>query len=81
MALVFDDRRRKADVKALEICTVYRLDRKIFKKCFPTDTPAYKYLLEVAKKRNEEIEAHEEKYKKTLLARLITAKRKQKHIS
>lgn len=80
MALVNEDRRRKADVRALEICTVYRLDRKIFKKCFPVNTPAYNYLLEVAKRRKEEIETHEEKYKKTLLDRLLKTKRYGKHI-
>lgn len=54
-AIIFPDRKRLETVIALEVCELVRLDRRDFKRMFPTTSILYKRLENVAKQRYEKI--------------------------
>lgn len=74
IALVSKDQKRTADVIAIEICTVYRLDRKAFVTCIAPHAEVYERLEYLATVRREQTHLIEELHKKYIMERL-TAKR------
>ncbi|PBC27768.1 Potassium/sodium hyperpolarization-activated cyclic nucleotide-gated channel [Apis cerana cerana] len=54
-AIIFPDRKRLETVIALEVCELVRLDRRDFKRMFPTTSILYKRLENVAKERYQKI--------------------------
>lgn len=68
IALLMKDQKRIANVIAIEICEVYRLDRKNFKTCFVNNTELYKKIEKIAHERREKTLILEELHKKYILA-------------
>ncbi|KAJ3644508.1 hypothetical protein Zmor_022233 [Zophobas morio] len=54
IALVFPNRKTSANIIALEICEVYKLDRKSFKKCLESQADLYKRIQLEAQRRLKE---------------------------
>lgn len=73
IALVSKDQKRTADVVAIEICQVYRLDRKAFITCIASHNEVYERLEYLANVRREQTRLIEELHKKYIMERL-TAK-------
>lgn len=69
VSLIIKDQKRIATVVAIEICEVYKLDRKKFRQCFKTCPHVYKKMEELAEKRLEITVVLEELYKKYLADR------------
>ncbi|KAJ3655964.1 hypothetical protein Zmor_015071 [Zophobas morio] len=67
ISLVFKDKRRTANIVAVEICEVYKLDRRIFRNCFRSNSSLYKILEEVAKERMEVTQMFEDVHAKTFM--------------
>ncbi|KAJ3655963.1 hypothetical protein Zmor_015070 [Zophobas morio] len=67
ISLVFKDKRRTANIVAVEICEVYKLDRRIFRNCFKSNSSLYKILEEVAKERMEVTQMFEDVHAKTFM--------------
>lgn len=68
VALLMKDQKRIANVLAIEICEVYRLDRKSFKTCFLNNPDLYRNLERVAQDRRERTMILEDLHKKYLMA-------------
>lgn len=66
MSLIIKDQKRIATVVAIEICEVYKLDRRQFKQCFKSCPQVYKKMEELAERRLEITVVLEELYKKYL---------------
>lgn len=73
IALISKDQKRTADVLAIEICQIYRLDRKPFLNCIATHDEVYNKLENLADIRKEQTRLIEELHKKYIMERL-TAK-------
>ncbi|KAJ3644510.1 hypothetical protein Zmor_022235 [Zophobas morio] len=54
IVLLFPHKKTTANIIALEICEVYKLDRKSFKKCLENQADLYKKIQEEAKRRLKE---------------------------
>ncbi|XP_044267528.1 potassium/sodium hyperpolarization-activated cyclic nucleotide-gated channel 1-like [Tribolium madens] len=67
ISLVFKDKRRTANIVAVEICEVYKLDRRAFKNCFKTNSELYKMLEDVANERMEITQMYEDVHTKTFM--------------
>lgn len=67
ISLVFKDKRRTANIVAVEICEVYKLERKAFKNCFKTNTKLYRMLEDVANERMEITQMFEDVHAKTFM--------------
>lgn len=66
VSLIIKDQKRIATVVAIEICEVYKLERRKFKQCFKNCPQVYKKMEEYAEKRLEITVVLEELYKKYL---------------
>lgn len=62
------DQKRIANVIAIEICEVYRLDRKNFKTCFVNNVDLFRKVERIAQDRRERTLMLEELHKKYLMA-------------
>ncbi|XP_017777441.1 PREDICTED: potassium/sodium hyperpolarization-activated cyclic nucleotide-gated channel 1-like [Nicrophorus vespilloides] len=69
IALISKDQKRVANVVAIEICEIYRLDRRNFRNCFPTNSVFYKKIEQIAQERMEKTVLLEELHKKYVLER------------
>lgn len=67
IALVIKDQVRIANVVAIEICEVHRLDRNDFKKCFRASADLYRQIEQVAMERRDETTLVDELHKQYLL--------------
>nr|XP_033339699.1 potassium/sodium hyperpolarization-activated cyclic nucleotide-gated channel 3-like [Megalopta genalis] len=67
VALLVPDQRRVASVIAIEVCEVYRLDRKDFRKCIAVHTELFAKLEEIASERIQRAVDIEEQHKRYLL--------------
>jgi CRP-like cAMP-binding protein len=67
ISLVFKDKRRTANIIALEICEVYKLDRKIFRNTFKASSQLFNMLEEVANERLEITQMFEDVHAKTFM--------------
>ncbi|CAH1367908.1 unnamed protein product [Tenebrio molitor] len=67
ISLVFKDKRRTANIIALEICEVYKLDRKVFRSIFKTSSQLFSMLEEVANERLEITQMFEDVHAKTFM--------------
>ncbi|KAK5641304.1 hypothetical protein RI129_009851 [Pyrocoelia pectoralis] len=68
VALIMKDQKRIANVYALEICEVYRLDRKHFKTCCMYNTQFCKKLEKIAEERREQTALLEDLQKQYLIS-------------
>lgn len=67
ISLVFKDKRRTANIVAIEICEVYKLDRRAFKNCFKANSSMLAALEDVARERLEITQMYEDVHKKLFL--------------
>lgn len=67
ISLIFKEKRRTANIMALEICEIYKLDRRAFKNCFKKDTALYKILENVAIERLGVTKMFEEVHARTFM--------------
>ncbi|XP_078038495.1 potassium/sodium hyperpolarization-activated cyclic nucleotide-gated channel 1 [Augochlora pura] len=67
VALLVPDQRRVASVIAIEVCEVYRLDRKDFRKCIAVHTELFAKLENIASERIQRAVDIEEQHKRYLL--------------
>ncbi|XP_076289994.1 potassium/sodium hyperpolarization-activated cyclic nucleotide-gated channel 1 [Lasioglossum baleicum] len=67
VALLVPDQRRVASVIAIEVCEVYRLDRKDFRKCIAVHTELFAKLEYIASERIQRAVDIEEQHKRYLL--------------
>ncbi|XP_043274075.1 potassium/sodium hyperpolarization-activated cyclic nucleotide-gated channel 4-like [Venturia canescens] len=79
VALLVQDQRRVASVLAIEVCEVYRLDRKDFRKCIAVQSDLYDKIERIATERMQRTAMIEEQHKRFLMnanraARLSTRK-------
>lgn len=72
IALISKDQKRTADVIAIEICQIYRLDRKAFTSCIATHADVYDRIQNLADIRKEQTKLVEEIHKKFIMERLTT---------
>jgi CRP-like cAMP-binding protein len=63
VALLVQDERRVATVVALEVCEVYRLDRKDFRKCIAVHSDLFAKIEKLATERMQRTVLIEEEYK------------------
>lgn len=73
-ALIRKDNKRIANVVAIEFCEVYKLESKIFKKCFAEQPDTYKKLEKISQDRYNRTNFLEELYKKHVLERQLAKK-------
>ncbi|XP_043521058.1 potassium/sodium hyperpolarization-activated cyclic nucleotide-gated channel 1-like [Frieseomelitta varia] len=64
IALLVPDQRRVASVIAIEVCEVYRLDRKNFRKCIAVHTELFAKIEKIASERIEKAMVVEEQHKR-----------------
>ncbi|KAK1132864.1 hypothetical protein K0M31_014232 [Melipona bicolor] len=76
IALLVPDQRRVASVIAIEVCEVYRLDRKDFRKCIAVHTELFAKIEKIASERIERAMAIEEQHKRHLMQNTVPANRK-----
>ncbi|XP_076762250.1 potassium/sodium hyperpolarization-activated cyclic nucleotide-gated channel 4 [Xylocopa sonorina] len=67
VALLVADQRRVASVIAIEVCEVYRLDRKEFRKCIAVHTELFAKIEKIATERIERAMVIEEQHKRYLM--------------
>ncbi|CAK9822346.1 Potassium/sodium hyperpolarization-activated cyclic nucleotide-gated channel 4 [Anthophora retusa] len=67
VALLVPDQRRVASVIAIEVCEVYRLDRKDFRKCIAVHTELFANIERIATERIERAVIIEEQHKRYLM--------------
>lgn len=67
VALLVPDQRRVANVVAIEVCEVYRLDSKDFRKCIAVHTELFAHIEKVATERIERAVLVEEQHKRYLM--------------
>lgn len=70
MALMKKDLKRTADVIAIEICEVFRLDVKTFKECLLSDENISKKLESTGETRSEQTRVIEEMHQKFIMTKL-----------
>lgn len=70
IALISKDHKRIADVIAIEICLVYRLDRKVFMSCVASDKHVMHKLEILANARTEQTNLIDELHQKSIIERL-----------
>ena len=66
IALLVQDQRRVASVIAIEVCEVYRLDRRDFRKCIAVHSELFSEIEQIAAERMERTLAIEEQHKHSL---------------
>ncbi|CAD1469821.1 unnamed protein product, partial [Heterotrigona itama] len=76
IALLVPDQRRVASVIAIEVCEVYRLDRKDFRKCIAVHTELFAKIERIAAERIERAVVIEEQHKRYLMRNTVPADRK-----
>lgn len=69
MALLVPDQRRVASVIAIEVCEVYRLDRRDFRKCIAVHTELFAKIERIATERVERAVVIEEQHQRYLTSR------------
>ncbi|XP_018396305.1 PREDICTED: potassium/sodium hyperpolarization-activated cyclic nucleotide-gated channel 1-like [Cyphomyrmex costatus] len=67
VALLVADQRRVASVVAIEVCEVYRLDRKDFRQCIDVHSELFAEIERIATERIEKTVRAEEQYKRFLM--------------
>ncbi|XP_034177734.1 potassium/sodium hyperpolarization-activated cyclic nucleotide-gated channel 1 isoform X2 [Osmia lignaria lignaria] len=67
VALLVPDQRRVASVIAIEVCEVYRLERKDFRKCIAVHTELFAKIEKIATERIERAVIIEEQHKRFLM--------------
>ncbi|XP_026674382.1 uncharacterized protein LOC108631042 [Ceratina calcarata] len=79
VALLVPDQRRVASVIAIEVCEVYRLDRKDFRKCIAVHTELFAKLERIAAERIERAMVIEEQHKRYLMRHSIHIERRRRN--
>ncbi|GJQ76176.1 hypothetical protein Trydic_g1920 [Trypoxylus dichotomus] len=74
VALIRKDSKRIANVVAIEICEVYKLESKIFKRCLAEQPDTYKRLEKISQDRYNRTNFLEELHKKHILERSLARK-------
>lgn len=64
VALLVQDQRRVATIVAIEVCEVYRLDRRNFHKCIATHAELFQRIERIATKRMDKTAVIEEQHKR-----------------
>ncbi|XP_076166253.1 potassium/sodium hyperpolarization-activated cyclic nucleotide-gated channel 1 [Ptiloglossa arizonensis] len=72
VALLVPDQRRVASVIAIEVCEVYRLDRRDFRKCIAVHTELFANIERIATERLERVLLVEKQYKRNKLLLNVT---------
>lgn len=67
IALLVADQRRVASVIAIEVCEVYRLDRKDFRQCIDVHSELFAEIERIATERVERTVRIEEQHKRFLM--------------
>lgn len=67
IALLVADQRRVASVIAIEVCEVYRLDRKDFRQCIDVHSELFAEIERIATERVEKTVRVEEQHKRFLM--------------
>lgn len=67
IALLVPDQRRVASVIAIEVCEVYRLNRKDFRKCIAVHSELFATIESIATERIERAVVIEEQHKRYLM--------------
>jgi len=67
VALLVADQRRVASVVAIEVCEVYRLDRKDFRQCIDIHSELFAEIERIATERIERTVRAEEQHKRFLM--------------
>jgi len=67
VALLVADQRRIASVIAIDICEVYRLDRKDFRRCIDVHSELFAEIERIAAERMERTNKLEERHKRFLM--------------
>ncbi|XP_018318299.1 potassium/sodium hyperpolarization-activated cyclic nucleotide-gated channel 1 [Mycetomoellerius zeteki] len=67
VALLVADQRRVASVVAIEVCEVYRLDRKDFRQCIDVNSELFAEIERIATERTEKTVRAEEQHKRFLM--------------
>ncbi|XP_076392816.1 potassium/sodium hyperpolarization-activated cyclic nucleotide-gated channel 4 [Megachile rotundata] len=75
VALLVPDQRRVASVIAIEVCEVYRLERRDFRKCIAVHTELFAQIERIATDRIEKAVTIEEQHKRYLMRHSIESQR------
>ncbi|XP_076235072.1 potassium/sodium hyperpolarization-activated cyclic nucleotide-gated channel 1 [Calliopsis andreniformis] len=81
VALLVPDQRRVASVIAIEVCEVYRLDRRDFRKCIALHTELFAKIEKIATDRIERAMVIEEQHKRYLMRSSVQANDSRRIIS
>lgn len=77
---MINDEERTADVIAIEICQVYRLNKKTFMSCIASQPEVYKEVEQLAENRKEQTKLIDAIHKKFILQNML-AQRSRRHLS
>ncbi|KOC63550.1 hypothetical protein WH47_02297 [Habropoda laboriosa] len=81
VALLVPDQRRVASVIAIEVCEVYRLDRKDFRKCIAVHTELFANIERIATERIERAVIVEEQHKRYLMRNSVQMDRRRMNMN